>query len=124
KYVNNGIPSVFKGRRNKIVRGNLAASSVGSLVPRLKTMNKGSSAFQVSEEAKWVINGMARGYARKLLPTGSYSDLPEKNQYSLVIEAIESFTSYLNNGFIEGDDELTRAVTVHGREYFSSLPKK
>ncbi len=124
KYTNNGIPSVFKGKRNKIMRGNLAAQSVGCLMTRLKTMNKGQQSFQVSSEARWVVNGMARGYARKLLPTGSYADQPEKNQYALVIEAIESFTGYLNNGMIEGDDELTRSYTASGREYISSLPQK
>lgn len=124
KYTNNGIPAAFKGKRNKIMRGNLAAQSIGSLMNRLKTTNKGIPAFQVSLDAKWVVNGMARGYARKLLPTGSYADLPEKNQYSLVIEAIESFAGYLNNGFIEGDDELTRAMTPGGREYITSLPQK
>ncbi len=124
KYTNNGIPSVFRNKRNKIMRGNLASQSVGCLMTRLKTMNKGVQAFQVSLEAKWVVNGMARGYARKLLPTGSYADLPEKNHYSLVIEAIEAFTGYLNNGMIEGDDELTRAYTPSGREYVSSLPQK
>jgi hypothetical protein len=124
KYVNNGIPGVFKTQKNRIMRGNLAAASIGGLSARLKTTNKGRPAFQVSGDAKWVINGMSRGYARKLLPTGSFADLPEKNQYSLVIEAIESFTSYLKNGMIEGDDELTRAFTPGGRAYFSSLPTK
>lgn len=124
KYTNNGIPAVFRGKKSKLLRGNLAAQSIGCLAARLKTTNKGMPAFQVSSEAKWVINGMARGYARKLQPTGSYADFPEKNQYALVIEAIEAFTGYLNNGMIEGDDELTRAVTANGREYFSSLPQK
>lgn len=124
KYTNNGIPGVFKGKKNRVMRGNLAAQSVGCLMPRLKTTNKGIPAFQVSLEARWVVNGMARGYARKLQPTGSYADLPEKNQYALVMEAIESFTGYLNNGMIEGEDELTRAMTPSGRAYISSLPQK
>lgn len=124
KYTNNGIPAVFKGRRNRIMRGNLASTSVGSMLNRLKIVNKGIPGLQVSLDARWVVNGMARGYARKLLPTGSYSDLPERNQYALVIEAIESFTSFLTNGMIEGEDELTRSMTPSGREYYSSLPKK
>lgn len=124
KYTNNGIPSVFKGRRNKIIRGNLASTSVGCIGDRLKTTNKGVPAFQVSSEAKWVINGMARGYSRKMQSDGSYEDLPERNQYSLAIEAIESFTSYVKNGMLEGDDELTRAMTSSGREYYSSIPPK
>lgn len=124
KYTNNGIPFAFRGKRHKLLRGNLAAQSVGCLAGRLKLTNKGSQAFNVSKDATWVVNGMARGYARKLLPTGSYADLPEKNQYALVIEAIESFTGYLNNGMIEGDSELVRALTSKGREYISALPQK
>lgn len=124
KYTNNGIPGVMRGKKNKLLRGHLAAQVIGSLSQRLKTTNKGLQAFQVSLDAKWVVNGMSRGYARKLLPTGSYADFPEKNQYSLVIEAIESFTGYLNGGMIEGDTELVRAMTTNGREYFSALPRK
>ncbi len=106
------------------MRGNLASQSIGCLAVRLKTTNKGSPAFQVSSDARLVINGMARGYARKLRADGGYEDYPEKNLYSLVIEAIESFTGYLNNGMIEGDDELTRSFTASGREFISSLPQK
>lgn len=124
KYTNNGIPGVFRGKKNRLLRGHLSAQSIGSLAARLKTTNKGVPAFQVSSDAKWVVNGMARGYARKLQPTGSYADFPEKNQYALVIEAIESFTGYLNAGMIEGESELIRAQTSTGREYFSSLPRK
>lgn len=124
KYTNNGIPAVFRGSKHRLLRGHLAAQCIGSLSARLKTTNKGKASFLVSSEASWVVNGMARGYARKLQPTGSYSDFPEKNQYSLVIEAIESFTGYVNGGMIEGDDELTRALTSGGREYFSALPKR
>lgn len=124
KYTNNGIPAAFKGLKNRLLRGHLAIESIGSLTSRLKTTNKGVPAFQVSQDAKWVVNGMARGYARKLQPTGAYSDFPEKNQYSLVIEAVEAFTGYINRGMIEGDDQLTRAFTSGGREYFSALPQK
>lgn len=124
KYTNNGIPGVFKGKRARLLRGHLAAQTIGSLANRLKITNKGVPAFQVSLEARNVVNGMARGYARKLQPTGSYADFPEKNQYSLVIEAIESFTGYINSGMIEGDSELTRSMTTTGREFYSSLPRK
>lgn len=124
KYTNYGIPGVFKGKKTRVLRGHLASSCIGNMSQRLKTTNKGLPAFQVSTEAMWVINGMARGYARKLLPTGSYADFPEKNSYALVIEAIESFTGYLNGGMIEFDDELIRSYTSNGREYISSLPRK
>lgn len=124
KYTNNGIPAAFKGKKNKLLRGHLAAESIGSLTNRLKTTNKGVPAFQVSTDAKWVVNGMARGYARKLEPTGRYADFPEKNQYALVIEAIEAFAGYINRGMIEGDDELTRAFTTGGKMYYTAIPPK
>ena len=124
KYTNNGIPAAFRGKKTRLLRGHLANMSIGSLTARLKTTNKGMAAFRVSLEAKWVVNGMARGYARKLQPTGSYADLPERNQYALVMEAIESFAGYVNGGMIEGDDELVRAFTSKGREYIYALPRK
>ncbi len=124
KYTNNGIPSVLRARKYTIIRGHLAAQSVGCIAKLLKTTNKGLSAFNVSLEARWVVNAMSRGYARKLLPTGSYADFPEKSQYSLVMEAIESFTSYVSSGMIEGEDELTRSYTSGGRTFYSALPQK
>lgn len=124
KYTNNGIPAALKATKHKAIRGHLASQSIGCLSTRLKTTNKGLPAFKTSLEARWVVNAMARGYARKLQSTGSYSDFPEKNQYSLVMEAIESFASYINSGKIEGDDELTRAYTSGGREYISALPQR
>lgn len=124
KYTNNGIPSVLRARKNTTVRGHLASQSVGCIAKLLKTTNKGLAAFNVSLSARWVVNAMARGYARKLLPTGSYADFPEKNQYSLIMEAIESFTSYISSGMIEGDDELTRSLTAGGREFISALPNR
>lgn len=124
KYTNNGIPAVLRARNHKFVRGHLSVQSVGCLTNRLKTTNKGLSAFKVSMNAIWVVNAMSRGYARKLQPTGSYADFPEKNQYALVMEAIESFAGYIGSGMIEGDDELTRSYTSGGRMFFTSLPNK
>jgi hypothetical protein len=124
KYTNNGIPAALKQAGQKFLRGHIASQSIGCMAERLKHTNKGRPAFQVSTTAKWVCNAMARGYARKLLPTGSYADFPEKNQYSLVMEAIESFASYIKRGKIEGDDELTRAMTAGGRSYYSALPQR
>ena len=124
KYTNNGIPAVLTKSKHKAIRGHLAAQSIGCMTERLKGTNRGRPAFQVSLGAKWVVNAMSRGYARKLLPTGSYADFPERNQYSLVMEAIESFAGYIKGGMIEGEDELTRSRTTGGREYFSALPKR
>jgi hypothetical protein len=124
KYTNNGIPAVMRGKSIKALRGHLAKQSIGCLAGRLKITNKGLQAFKVSMEARWVVNAMSRGYARKLRSDGSYEDFPEKNQYALVMEAIESFAGYINSGMIEGEDELTRSVTNGGRVYVSTLPNK
>lgn len=124
KYTNNGIPGVLRGQGQKFLRGHLAAQCIGCMVDRINQTNKGRPALQIAKEARWVINAMARGYARKLLPTGNYSDFPEKNQYALVMEAIESFAGYIKSGMKQGDSELTRATTIGGRAYYSALPKK
>lgn len=124
KYTNNGIPGVLKAAGKKFVRGHIASQSIGCMANHVNQTNKGRPAFQVSDSSRWVINAMSRGYARKLLPTGNYADFPEKNQYSLIMEAIESFASYIKHGKMEGEDELTRAMTTGGRAYFSSLPQR
>lgn len=124
KYTNNGIPGVLKSVGKKFVRGHIAAQCIGCLADKVNQTNKGRPAFQVADSSRWVINAMSRGYARKLLPTGNYADFPEKNQYSLIMEAIESFASYIKHGKMEGEDELTRAMTTGGRAYFSALPQR
>jgi hypothetical protein len=125
RYTNNGIPAVFKGKRSKLLRGHLASESIGSLTKRLKTTSRGLPTFMVSDKARWVVNGMARGYARKLQTDGSYAPLPERNQYALVLEALESFALFLDRGMVEGDDDtLTRSTNSGGRTFYSALPQR
>lgn len=124
KYTNNGIPAVLRTRKHKTIRGHLAVQSIGKLAKFLKTTNKGRPAFQVHPSAVWTVNGLAAGYKRRLMPDGGYMDYPEKNQYQLLLEAIESFASYIDSGKIEGDDELTRSYTSGGKAYYSALPPR
>jgi hypothetical protein len=124
KYVNYGIPAALKDIQNKVLQGKTAASSIGALMPVLKLKNHGVCAFEVSSEAKWVVNGLARGYARKMSPSGGYDDKPEKNQYALVMEAIESFAGFVASGMVNETDGRQWSTTPGGRRFISTLPRK
>jgi hypothetical protein len=124
KYVNFGLPAALRPLQNRVIRGQLAASSIGVLAPFIKTRNKGEPGLLVSKGATWVLNGLARGYARKMLKTGAHDDTPEENQYSLVMEAIESFAGFIQSGMLQGTDERVYATTADGRRFISTLPRK
>ncbi len=124
KYVNYGLPAALKPVQNRVVRGAAAAGSVGALSPLLKTRNKGEPALRVSLKAGWVVNALARGYARKMTPSGGYDALPEKNQYALVMEGIESFAGFINSGMLSETDDRVYSTTADGRKFISTLPQR
>jgi len=124
KFMNNGVPAAFKTRKIKLLTGKPAASSIRSLQPLLIQQRKGSPAFLVSGDSKTVINAMAAGYLRRMTSSGTLSDLPEQNQYSLIMEALESFASYILSGNMTPDEGLQYAYTSQGRRFISMLPER
>jgi hypothetical protein len=124
KYVNYGLPAALKPVQNRVVRGASAAGAIGALGPLLKTRRRGEPALRVHGRAKWVVNALARGYARKMDKTGGYEDAPERNQYALVMEAIESFAGFISSGMLQTTDDRVYSTTADGRKFISTLPRK
>ena len=78
----------------------------------------------VSEQARWVLNGFAGGYARVLLKQGMLADHAEEGPYRILMEALESFVGLLHIGQAEDDDsgdETRYAVNQNGVRYRTAL---
>lgn len=122
-YLNHGLPAVAKLHRATIVHTASVAKSEGALKEWLTKRVRGEPALLVADNARWVINGLARGYARKLEKDGSLAKYPQDNQYRVLLEAIESFCAWFDKAHLIGDTDGRRyATTSDGRRYLTSLP--
>lgn len=124
KYTNYGLVAAARGQRFNINPAGTALQASGCLKPYLQKMVQGEPAFQVDMESRWVLNGMAGGYSRAREKGGTLQQLPEDNQYRLVIEAVEAFTSWF--GIMQDSGDINRerhyAVAPDGRRFLTTLP--
>lgn len=126
KYTNFGLVAAARGKRFDIHACTTALTSAGCLKPFLQKMVQGEQAFQVDMESRWVLNGMAGGYSRAREKGGTLQQLPEDNQYKLVIEAIEAFAAWfsINQSSNDSDNSKRYAVASDGRRYLTTLPNR
>ena len=125
KYTNNGLPAAIRKEHIEAQITGTAALSEGKVTPWLRKMVRGMPGFLVAREARWVINGLAGGYARKLVKGGALADFPTDDQYRVVLEALETFVGWFDNNNV-GDDNANAkryAMTADGRRYLTSLPR-
>lgn len=81
----------------------------------------GDPAFVVHDSARWLVNGLSRGYARKVNTGGMLSDNPEDNLYALVCEALEAFVGWFSlAGQNEANDGRQYATAPDGRRYLTT----
>jgi len=127
KYSNNGLPAAARhAQTHAITRVGYASKSEGALKEWLTRRNHGEAALLVSSHARWVVNGIAGGYARRLEKGGMLADKPTDNQYRVLLEAIESFVGWVDNASKMTDDIIGSPrydVATDGRRYLSSRPR-
>lgn len=125
KYMNTGLPAAARRDNITLTRTTLAAKSEGKLKTWLTKRERGEPSFLVSNDARWCINALARGYARKLEKHGVLADLPTDNQYRVLAEALESFVNWLDSQSKNNDSgmDVRYATASDGRRYISSLPR-
>jgi hypothetical protein len=123
-YNNNGLVAAFKRNKLPVSRGPEAARSEGKLTPWLQRQHKGIPVMLVADTSRWVVNGLAEGYARKLTASGTLMANPDDNEYKLIIEALEVFVSWFDISQTIDDSQLDvhYASTPDGRRYISSRP--
>lgn len=124
RYMNQGLPAAARRDDVVLTRTALAAKNEGVLKEWLTKRNHGEPAVLIADEARWTINGLARGYARRLEKGGVLGQLPVDNQYRVLIEAIEAFVGWMENASKSSDNGMPVRYNVapDGRRYITSLP--
>ena len=126
KYTGTGLPGAARIARLELRPAAMASTSQGNLKDYLRKTIRGEPALLVDMQARWVINGFAGGYARKLNSAGVMQDKPDDNQYRIVIEAIESFAGWFATMQDPSDNDPNRRydTTKDGRQFLTTLPNR
>jgi hypothetical protein len=126
KFNNTGLPASAMAEHVALQRTALAAECEGSLSKWITKQVRGIPALLVSKDAKWVVNALGGGYARKLDKHGVLAARPEDNQYKLIMEAIESFIAWIDKAGRQDEDDESRnyAYTSGGVRYLTTLPNR
>ena len=91
------------------------------LIRKLMTQErKGFSQVLVSAQARWTLNALAGGFARRFEKRGMLTDEPADGPYKVLMEGIESLMAV--TGQLGEQDEVRYAETETGRRYITTLP--
>lgn len=125
KYLNHGLVAAARRDGVEIKKLGYAGKSEGILKDWLTRRQKNDTAIMVADEARWTINGLSSGYARRLEKGGVLAAYPADNQYRVLVEAIEAFAASLNPATKIDDNlrEARYAVASDGRRFLTSLPR-
>lgn len=125
-FNNYGLPGAARAARYELNPTASALTSMGVLKDNLRKLVRGEPGILIDMDARWVLNGLAGGYARKLNKTGIVEDTPADNQYRVMIEAIEAFIMWFSNmqEVKDNDPNLRYATTTDGRQYITTLPQR
>lgn len=90
----------------------------------LREQVHGLPSLRISTEARWTLNALSGGYARRINPDMSLGLEPEDGPYKLVMEGIESLMGnviQINNAINQDDNNANWAYTKDGKRYRSAL---
>lgn len=129
EYMNTGLPAAARRSNITMTRTAWAAKSEGKLKEWLTKRVQGDPVFQVADCARWTINSLARGYARKLEKGGALSDLPTDNQYRVIAEALESFVAWFDQNqkvpsIMDKISGVRYAVDGRGHRHITIMPER
>lgn len=124
-YNNYGLPAAIKKEYITADKTVATMRTEGSLRDWLGKQIRGDVAFMVNKEARWVRNGLAGGYARKLDKGGRLSEMPVDDQYRLVMEAVESWVAWFDRNKLvdDGGDGFEYDYTKSGKKFISLRPR-
>lgn len=126
KYLGNGFMAACKRLGVVPLRCGSSMKAQGGLKHWLTKTVKGQQALQTSLNARWVLNGLARGYAYELTDSGTLSDRPRDDVYQLVMETVEAFVAWFDIFRPENSDSSGQrhyATTDTGRQYLTTRPR-
>lgn len=125
-YTNTGLPAAAKRINITLQRTALAAKSEGKLKDWLVKRVHGEPVVLVSDAARWTINSLGRGYARRLDKQGGLADLPTDNQYRVIAEAVESFVAWFDTkapNIADNLSDVRYATSRDGHKYITLMPQ-
>lgn len=122
-YTNTGLPAALRAENIIPLRTAHARVSEGSLNKWLSAQVHNTPSFLVRFDARWTINGLALGYARKLDKHGKLFDDPTDDQYRVLLEAAESFVAWFDKSATMDVEGFRVAQTTGGRNYYSLRPE-
>lgn len=120
-YANHGLLQAARRLRLTPTIGPQVRQARDSLGTFLRRSVRGEAGFLVDTRARWVVNGLAGGYARPLAPDGRVGSEPEPGLYRLAMEAVEGFAAWLTQVAEQTEIEGNVAVSRDGTTYFSLL---
>lgn len=123
EFTNTGLPAAIRTENIQAVRVNSTKLSEGALKSWMVRQVRNMPALLTRPEARWAVNGMALGYARKLQKDGSLADDPTDDQYRVLLEGLESFVAWFDKTAMITDENFKVAHTSGGRSYFSLRPE-
>lgn len=125
KYMSSGVTAALKKVKMQSKRSGSSLTSEGKLTPWLRKNIRGVKGLICHEDARWCVNGFARGYGRRMTPGGVLMDKPEDNQYRLVIEILESFAAWFDILQVDDDTPAQKqyAYTKDGRRYITTMTR-
>ena len=121
-YNNYGLPAAMKKAYIMQPQHTTAAKkSEGALRDWLRKQVRGETAVLVSPEARWFLNGISAGYARKLDKHGKLAPEPTDDQYRVACEAVESWVMWFDREYKgDTDTNLRYDRTPDGRRFITA----
>ena len=78
--------------------------------------------FQVSDTARWTLNGLCGGFSFEVAATGAVAGAPRPGLYATLIGGLESFAALLKVGDLADDSKPNVQYTSTGQKFISALP--
>lgn len=125
QYTNVGLRQTASAVPIELRKGLEPQRGIDFIRQLLRREIKSRPALQVSDQARWTLNGFAGGYARSLSKTGQLMDFADEGPYRTLFEGIASFAGLLVIGSADEDDApAIYRTTNSGVRYRSILPQR
>lgn len=123
QWRNIGLKQAIQRMNREVAKGGEYDRGRETIRKLLKESVQGFPAMRISTDARWTLNALAGGYARKINPDMSLSLDPQDGPYRLIMESVESLMANVSSIDRQQDDSnVNYSYTKDGRRYRSALP--
>jgi hypothetical protein len=123
RYRNLGLVQACKSIPVDVTPGSSIEAGRRELTGLLRERTRGFPAVMVSSHARWTLNGLSAGFARKVMPGGILAAEPNLGIYRTLIESLECLVGLMRLDGMdeEGPNERVYRTGRDGRPYVSAL---